>query len=78
MNRSLLLEGIYLQIVSYLVNRLALGQDIISGLDLWRERLQEGLSLLFELEGMGVLKGAGLLVQKKLGACSSLEVKWGH
>lgn len=77
MSRSLLMKGIYLQIVSHLVNRLALGQDIISGLDLWRERLQEGLSLLFGLEGIRVLRGAGPLVQKKLGACSSLEVNWG-
>ena len=35
---GLLLKGIYLQIVSHLVNRLALGQNIISGLDLWKER----------------------------------------
>lgn len=46
----------YLQIVNHLVNRLALGQDMINGLDLWREGLQEGLSVL---SAVGSSEGVG-------------------
>ena len=48
------------------MNRLALGQDMISGLDLCREGLQEGLSVLSAVEGLGVQKELGPEARRSL------------